>query len=240
MNNNLPTFTTPVFTITIPSTGKKVQLRSLLAKELKTFIILKENNDSKEIINSILECIKVCGPDIPVDKLKSYDLEYIYIQLYVNSTAEKSLRIKYKCNKVLEGKKECGNQLGLLVPLNDIKVDVKKKDFILEKISSTNQKVALTFTHPNVSSMINVDENFDLISACLSSLTIGDTIYHAGTDFGPEYAKEIVDSFTLDELKAVSDFFDEIPTVKYKTEVKCSKCGTVHKVDLRGMTDFFQ
>ena len=41
MNNNLPQFVAPKFNVKIPSTGKVVKMRSMLAKELKILGVKK-------------------------------------------------------------------------------------------------------------------------------------------------------------------------------------------------------
>ena len=163
MNNNLPQFVAPKFNVKIPSTGKVVKMRSMLAKELKILIILKESDDEKEIINGLIDSLNSCIENIDIDKLTTYDIEYLYLQLYSNSTAEKNIRSKFICNNPIANPagdidltKTCGKELNLNINVNDIKLTVDKKELNVEKLNE-GQKIILTFKHPTFKATLETD-----------------------------------------------------------------------------------
>ena len=49
----LPDIATPTYTLTVPSTKKKVKYRPFLVKEQKVLIVALENEDSEQILDAI-------------------------------------------------------------------------------------------------------------------------------------------------------------------------------------------
>ena len=56
----LPEIATPIYTLTIPSTKKKVKYRPFLVKEQKVLILALENDDQEQILNAITNTISDC------------------------------------------------------------------------------------------------------------------------------------------------------------------------------------
>ena len=56
----LPEIATPTYTLTIPSTKKKVKYRPFLVKEQKILILAMENEDQEQILDAITNTIKAC------------------------------------------------------------------------------------------------------------------------------------------------------------------------------------
>ena len=55
----LPEIATPIYTLTIPSTKKRVKYRPFLVKEQKLLILALENDDQEQILNAITKTISV-------------------------------------------------------------------------------------------------------------------------------------------------------------------------------------
>ena len=49
----LPEIATPIYTLTVPSTKKKVKYRPFLVKEQKLLILALENDDQEQILDAI-------------------------------------------------------------------------------------------------------------------------------------------------------------------------------------------
>ena len=56
----LPEIATPIYTLTIPSTNKKLKYRPFLVKEQKLLILALENDDQEQILDAITNTIRNC------------------------------------------------------------------------------------------------------------------------------------------------------------------------------------
>ena len=70
------------YDIKIPSTGKEIRYRPFLIKEEKVLLLAMESQDSKMILNSILDTITACvDEEISFATLPVFDIEYIFLQI---------------------------------------------------------------------------------------------------------------------------------------------------------------
>ena len=56
----LPEIVTPTYTLTVPSTKKKIKYRPFLVKEQKLLIIALENNDQEQTLDAITKVLRSC------------------------------------------------------------------------------------------------------------------------------------------------------------------------------------
>ena len=75
----LPKLDVPIYELNLPSDGKTITYRPFLVKEEKILLMAMEGEDEKEITTAIKQIINNCivSPDIDVDKLPLFDIEYI-------------------------------------------------------------------------------------------------------------------------------------------------------------------
>ena len=72
----LPEIVTPTYTLTVPSSKKKIKYRPFLVKEQKTLIIAMEPQDQEQILDAITTILKNCiNTRIKVDDLSLFDIE---------------------------------------------------------------------------------------------------------------------------------------------------------------------
>ena len=78
----LPRIDTPTYELEIPSTKQKVRYRPFLIKEEKILLMAQQGDDSDEKIESIKQVIRNCIiQDIDVERLATFDIEYIFVNL---------------------------------------------------------------------------------------------------------------------------------------------------------------
>ena len=79
----LPTITTPTYELNLPSNDKKVKYRPFLVKEEKILILAMESEDTKQITNAITDVLNSCiiTRGIKVDKLPTFDIEYLFLNV---------------------------------------------------------------------------------------------------------------------------------------------------------------
>ena len=78
----LPEIVTSTYTLTVPSTKKKIKYRPFLVKEQKILVIALENKDQEQILDAITTVLRKCiQTKIVFDDLALFDIEYIFLQI---------------------------------------------------------------------------------------------------------------------------------------------------------------
>jgi hypothetical protein len=50
---------------------------------------------------------------------------------------------------------------------------------------------------------------------------------------------QFLESLNQEQFKKLEQFFDELPTLSKKVEMRCAKCGFVHTINMQGLASFF-
>ena len=79
---------------------------------------------------------------------------------------------------------------------------------------------------------------FELIEKSIGAIITPDERINTN-EVKPIEVKEFVESMTTAQLSMVSDFVEQMPTLKHDIEFKCSNCSSDNKQELRGVADFF-
>lgn len=238
---SLPKIVAPTFELTIPSTKKKIEYRPFLVAEEKILLIALETNDPEEYSRAIKEIIANCVKDkIDVDKLATFDIEYIMLNLRAKSRGE-IIPLQFKCNATTsEG--VCDNTTMVSINLNEIEVDVPE--------GHTNQidigdGIYVWMRYPSYKDFElldratrNVDAAIELIASCMTAHGNGSNVEElSGTP-----RSEIVawlNKIQGRQLDKLFSFFSTMPSLKKTLTFKCKKCGTERTIVLRGLEDFF-
>ena len=85
----LPEIATPIYTLTVPSSKKRVKYRPFLVKEQKLLILALENDDQEQILDAITKTIQNClHTKINVSDMALFDIEYLFLQIRARSISE--------------------------------------------------------------------------------------------------------------------------------------------------------
>ena len=89
----------PKYTLTIPSTGKKVKYRPYLVKEEKILLMASEQQDPGQIMSAVVDTVIACiDGSIKKDDLKTFDIEYMFLQIRSKSVGDK-IDLKQNCSE---------------------------------------------------------------------------------------------------------------------------------------------
>ena len=129
----LPDIATPTYTLTVPSTKKKVKYRPFLVKEQKVLIVALENEDSEQILDAITTTIQNCLiTKTKVEDLALFDIEYLFLQIRAKSISEE-IELKVTCPD--DGKTE----VNVTFMVDDVKVQFPKgHNNIIKPVSYTH------------------------------------------------------------------------------------------------------
>tara|TARA_Y200000002_G_C22667807_1_gene658722 strand:- start:1584 stop:2288 length:705 start_codon:yes stop_codon:yes gene_type:complete len=231
----LPKLNSVSYETTIPSTGKKVSFRPYLVKEEKVLMMALESNDQKQIVKATKEMISSCVlDDINVNKLATFDIESLFLQLRSKSVGE-SVGLKVKCDN-------CETQNDVTVDFNDIGVEVPEDNNVV-MITDT---VGIEMRYPSFDDVSSIDPNkeesietaFDIIMKCIVSVFDDDGVYTSDNE-GEKQMKEFIESLNTAQFQKVSAFFEDMPALKTSIQFKCVNCGTENETELRGLQSFF-
>ena len=240
----LPKLTVPTHELVVPSSGKKLEYRPFLVKEEKILLMASEGDDEKSMIRALKQIITNCiSETIDVNKLTTYDLEYMFLQLRAKSIGEVS-ELRYVCQNTIKDKKkerECGEPLKVLLDLSEIKVinfdDHEPNIPIVNKIGVVlkDPEVGLLEQH-SLNALNEIGNLFEVLSDCVDYVYDGDQIFK---DYKKEEIDDYLGSLTQQQFDGVKAFFETLPRLEKEINLNCKKCKNETTMTLRGLTDFF-
>ena len=241
----LPKLDVPIYNVKLISTGQDVRIRPFLVKEQKLFLMAAESEDSKETITTIKQVLKNCILDeIDVDRLPTFDLEYLFMNLRARSV-EEVVNLKYKCNNTVKNDKNedtvCNGSVEFdvnLLQIEPTKHTEHESKFML------NDKIGISLKYPTfemVQKYEQMDENdimVNILIDCIDYLYDDNQMYHA-KDTSRKELEDFVDSMQQKDLEKIRVFFDTMPEIKKEVHFHCPKCGYEEEMVIKGLQNFF-
>jgi len=230
----LPKLNAPSYEMKIPSTGETVKFRPFLVKEQKMLMIAQESKDPNMMANTMCDLIESCCEGLQgVEKLPTFDLEYMFLQLRAVSVGSE-IELEMLCQD------DGVTKVPVKVNLEDIKVEElpnHKKEIMI------TDKIGMTFKYPSLKDIAKygqdgvtaVDTTFGVIQDCLVNIFDEDEVYD---EMSQKELQEFVEQMTTDQFEEVQGFFDTMPKLRHTVEVKNPNTGVVNKVHLEGMQSF--
>lgn len=243
----LPKIDTPIYDLELPLSKKKIKFRPFLVKEQKNLLMAMESNDSKSVetnIKQILENCTVKG-NIDIEKLPVLDVEYYFLQLRARSVGE-IVENKYRCtNEIVTAENEnkiCGNIMETQIDILNIKIENLKEN--ADEIPLTNNIVVkLKYPEFSILSRLNelsnpTDIAFEMIADSIEYIYDGEQFYYA-KETTKEEMLEFIEQLNQSQFEKIENFFSNLPKMKKKIEMTCSRCGFIHNMEVEGLENFF-
>jgi hypothetical protein len=229
---SLPKQILPIFSLTVPSTQKKVQYRQFTIKEEKIMAQAKESDDLEVIKNAVKEVIKLCVPSVDVGTLSLFDVEYMITKIRAKSVGER-IELNMLCDK-----DEKHRPIPAVVDLE--KVEVKFPEGHSKKIE-LYQGTGVVMRYPTLNDLDAI-EDMDIIDAvvmCIDQIYTTEEVYQAA-DQTKEELRDYVEGLTEAQFEKIEQtFFRKMPVFEYELQYKCLECGHEHKKMIRGLASFF-
>ena len=234
----LPKIATPKYDMIVPSTGKSITYRPYVVKEEKILLIAMESNDNVAIENAVLDIIKACvETSINVNKLATFDVEYIFANLRAKSVGEgiklNPTCIAEDCESTQEVKIEIDK---VLVENLDTNKDRTIK--INDDISVELKWLAMKDRLDTTKDMSDTEVIIQTLAKSISTIYSGEEIFDT-SDSKPEEVVDFVESLNSDQFSDLMNKVSNTPYLSYKFEYDCAECGTKNKRELKGLQDFF-
>ena len=230
----LPIINTPTYELTVPSTKEKITYRPFLVKEEKILLTAMETGGERDMVLALKQIIKNClESEINIDKLATFDLEYIFLNLRSKSVGEVAT-VNVTCPDDGE------TQVSVEIPLDEIEVTFPKGH---ESYIPLTETIGLNMRYPDftlaaVTRESNTEYLFAMIRGCIEQIVEGETI-HERIDFNDQELDIFLDSLNSKQLEGVQKFFETMPKLQHKLTVTNPKTKKKNKVTLEGLDAFF-
>ena len=228
----LPKIELPLFELEVPSTGKKVKYRAFTVKEEKILLIAQESKDIDQIILAMKQIVSNCVHDVDPDKLATFDMEYIVINIRsksVNNVIEFNIRDP-----------DTKEQIPLSMNLDEIRVKFNPDHSNIIKI---NDDSVLLMRYPTINELHTLAKTktkeaiFNTMVARIDRIESGGAVYMT-SEYAKEELIEFVDSLSNNTLDQMKKFFDTLPVLRFECKYK-NKNGAEKTFVVEGMETFF-
>ena len=229
----LPEIATPIYTLTLPSTKKKIKYRPFLVKEQKLLILAMENEDQEQILDAITNTIQTCLlTKIDVKDMALFDIEYLFMQIRARSISEE-VEMKVTCQDDGE------TTVDIKFMVDDIKVNFPKGHTNVIKLTDD---LTVEMKYPDIDYLTKINfmeetpDEYELVAKCIKRVYVGEDDY---TSDSLEESKAWVEGLTNQQFEKIQQFFETMPTLRHVLKVKNPKTKVVNEVVLEGLSDFF-
>lgn len=235
----LPINSTPVYNLTIPSTGKQVNFRPFLIKEEKALMLAQQSEDPRVMVESLKTVIKDCIKDpIDVNNLAVFDIEYIFTQIRSKSVGE-IVELMLRCDTCEDEKAVAKVEVDLT------SIEVKKDANHTTNITLFDD-VGVIMKYPTVELIkrlqnidaANIDQVFDIVVECMESIFDSEQVWNAKDQTKAELL-EFLNNLSSDQFEKIQQFFETMPRMQKQISYDCPVCGKHHDKVLEGLQSFF-
>lgn len=223
---------TPLYSIVVPSSQKKIQFRPFLVKEERALLASYESEDPSVMLNTLMMVVKNCL--MPQQKnLTTFDLEYLFLHIRAKSVGEYTT-LNFTCG-------ECSKQ----TPFN---VDIRKAEVVgLEKdnIIPLSDNLSVKMRYPSIEEIVNIEDavnSEEMLKKVLISTM--DTIFSDSEalnvrDESSEELLGFVERLTSKQYRLLEEFILSTPTVQLNVKWVCPSCKHENEINLKGLNNFF-
>ena len=229
----LPEIATPIYTLSVPSTKKKVKYRPFLVKEQKLLILALENNDQEQILDAITKTIQNClHTKVNVSEMALFDIEYLFLQIRARSISEE-IEMKVTCADDGE------TTVDVKFMVDDVKVNFPKGHTNIIKL---NDELTVEMKYPDIDYFTKINfvgeepDPYQLMAKCIKRVYVGEDDY---TPDNEEESKTCTEGLTNAQFEKLQNFFETMPSLRHVLKVKNPKTKKINEVVLEGLSDFF-
>lgn len=226
------------------SDGRTIKIRAFLVKELKLLMLAKEGgSEDKMILQVLQQCVLTEGVDLEL--LPSFDIEMMYLQLFILSKGSSVSEVAFVCQNEVEGK-PCGHKIKARVNLKTVKLD---RDLDSDNLIKVNEQMTLSMRYPAVleqeyfaavkTAQEGAAKLIDMCLNCVKSINANGQQLVVGEDISKEELAELMDMISGDVFEQITKFIETTPMIHTHLALKCPKCGYEDAVELKGLADFF-
>ena len=238
----LPMMNAPIYTLVVPSSGATVKYRPFLVKEEKALLIAQQSEDVVTMIETLKQVVKSCVQDkLDVEKLATFDLEYMFTQIRGKSVGE-TVDLIFGCD-LDHGEQNEKAKATVTIDLSTITV---------EKSAEHNNKIELfgnvgvVMKYPTVDvikklegfDVNDLDTVFDIMALSIDYIYDGEQLFYAKESTREELLA-FIENLSSEQFARVQKFFETMPKIIKEIQYDCPVCNRHHVKMLEGLQSFF-
>lgn len=236
----IPKIDLPIYEIKLPFTKKVVKYRPFVVKEEKLLLIAAQGKDTKESTKTILQVVNNCvleieGGKTKVEDLPAFEIDYLFLNMRAKSIGS-IIKQELVCNNLIDGGTKCGMVL-------DVPIDVAEVTFTAEPSFKSvkldnNLQISLKYPKFRIYDMEKEGIEYDILIDCVDYLFNDKEVYNI-KDEPREKMIELFENLTKETFLKLQEYYDSLPYMYIEKDIKCTKCGFIHKMRLEDPLDFF-
>ena len=234
----LPKIATPKYDMIVPSTGESIKYRPYVVKEEKVLLIAMESQSDEGIETAVMDIISSCVESpINMKSMTTFDIEFMFVNLRAKSVGE-GIKVNPPCQHCEEVNKDRKVDLAKVIVKGleeDVDMHVKITDDISVDIQWPTMKNKLT----EADMKTGTDTLINMVARSIGTIYSGEETF-AASDSSKKELVEFVESLGSDQFNALLEKVSKAPELSYVLEFKCVSCKKDNKIELKGLSDFFQ
>ena len=235
----LPIINAPTYEVAVPSSKEKINYRPFLVKEEKILLLALEDGSAGALNAALKQIVNNCTYEkLEVDKLATFDLEFIFLRIRAKSVGEVS-------TLSLLAEDDGETYVEVEIPLEKITVDFPKDHTDTVKLTDTIGVVLRYPTYETLAEMNDlpdetsgVERIFILMSKCVDRIYDAETV-HERIDFNEEELETFLNSLSPQQFADVQKFFDTMPKLQHQVKFTNPNTKKKNTVTLEGLQSFF-
>lgn len=236
----LPIQSTPVYTLTIPSTKQEVKFRPFLVKEEKALMVAQQSENQTVMLDTLKEVLKNCiKTPVNIDEFAMFDFEYIFSQIRAKSVGE-NVELIVRCDVCPDDEEKA--RVKLSFDLTKLEVEFpeghSKKIPLFDDVGVMMKYPSLSMVDKLQAVTADAKTVFDVVIGCIDYIYDSEEVHYA-KDTSKEELMEFLENLTQEQFKKIQDFFETMPKLSKHVSYDCPVCGHHHDKVVEGLNSFF-
>ena len=230
----LPKIATPTYELELPSTGETIKYRPFLVKEEKILLLALESEDDAQIAEALksIVCSCVTTKDFDFNKLASFDIEYIFLNIRAKSVGE-IIELFLTCPDDNE------TEVKVNINVDDIKVKFDKGHSKTVKISDD---LWVDLKYPGIDTFLgpqnNLDDTFTFIAKSIEKIYNEEDVWDDSTTTVDEFVS-FLENMSSKQFNDVQNFFQTMPSLKHEVKITNPNTKVESSYTIEGLANFF-
>ena len=231
---SLPTLNVPTYNLTVPSTKQRIKYRPFVVKEEKILLLALESEDDAQIAEALksIVCSCVTTKDFDFNKLASFDIEYIFLNIRAKSVGE-IIELFLTCPDDNE------TEVKVNINVEDIKVKFDKGHSKTVKISDD---LWVDLKYPGIDTFLgpqnNLDDTFTFIAKSIEKIYNEEDVWDDSTTTVDEFVS-FLENMSSKQFNDVQNFFQTMPSLKHEVKITNPNTKVESSYTIEGLANFF-
>ena len=231
---SLPTLNVPTYNLTVPSTKQRIKYRPFVVKEEKILLLALESEDDVQIADALKNIVSSCvtTKDFDFNKLASFDVEYIFLNIRAKSVGE-IIELFLTCPDDNE------TEVKVNINVDDIKVKFDKGHSKTVKISDD---LWVDLKYPSIDTFLgpqnDLDDTFTFIAKSIEKIYNEEDVWDDSTTTVDEFVS-FLENMSSKQFNDVQNFFQTMPSLKHEVKIKNPNTKVKSSYVIEGLANFF-